>query len=458
MQPEQVARGACSRSGLALNLLVLCCAFGCNEASKPMGLECEQGAVCKDSDCDTICDDAEDAKHKRDTDRDGTPDFEDLDSDADGIPDLEEAGDDDPLTPPFDRNLDEIADYLDKHYPLDAGKDRPLPSSGTIAMGVSADTHLPDAQLYVPYVLDGAKLYDGDDAQSYAWKIDGSACDELFAALDPEATPESGMLSVTLSDADQAEAHALFTSPGDYEVTLRVATPSGDQTRSFELRVRARGIRVELCWDKTGPHAGADAVDLDLHLAKRGATEAFFTPEDCYGATCLGAETPWDYASTAPSDLCSGAGAQNDALYLSLGSCPNPRLDRDNRLDQLSATSYRSEAIALDNPDDTDSFRVMVHYVANASTEHDVDVAESRAMRETHPIVNVYCDGELRATFGGIPGVLGDSEEVGLSYAGQMWRVADIVSAAGTCDVKPLASPEDGENYWVSGFDANYGD
>lgn len=422
-----------------------------------MGLECEQGAVCKDSDCDTICDGTEDAKHRRDTDRDGTPDFEDLDSDGDGIPDLEEAGDDDPSSAPFDRNRDGVADYLDKHYPLDAGKDRPLPRSGMMTMGVAADTRLPDGQLYVPYVLDGARLYGGDDAQSYAWQIRGSACDDLFAALDPDATAESGKLSVTLSEADQEEARALFTSPGEYEVTLRVATASGEQTRSFELRVHTPGIRVELCWDKTGPSADAEAVDLDLHLAKRGTTQAFFTPEDCYGATCLGGETPWDYTSTAPSDLCSGAGAQNDALYSNLGSCPNPRLDRDNRLDQLSGSSYRTEAIALDYPDEADTFRVMVHYASNASTATG-GAAGSPAIQETHPIVNVYCEGELRATFGGIPEVLGDSEEVGLSYEGQMWRVADIVSAAGTCNVTPLASPQAGENYWVSGFDASYGD
>jgi hypothetical protein len=117
-----------------------------------MGLECDQGAFCADADCDTICDDAEDAQHKRDSDRDGTPDFEDLDSDADGIPDLEEAGDDDPKTPPIDRNEDGVADFIDKHYPLDQGKNRPLSSMMTMAVSSAdpeqdaSDAETPSAQ------------------------------------------------------------------------------------------------------------------------------------------------------------------------------------------------------------------------------------------------------------------------------------------------------------------------
>jgi hypothetical protein len=446
-----------------------------------------------DSDCDTICDDVEDAQHRRDTDRDGTPDFEDLDSDADGIPDVEEAGDDDPATAPFDRNLDGKPDYLDKHYPLDAGKDRPLAGSGSIAMGVSEagssaedmpgaglppsaacaspdgcepqlscpalnDPRTPDPRLFVPYILDAAQFYAGDDVQDYHWDISGSGCDRLYAAIDPSATATSGKLSVTLADANQQRAEALFTSAGDYEVGLRIVTARGDLSCSFKLRVRSPGIRVELCWDKTGPTARADAVDLDLHLAKAGTTPEFFTPEDCYADTCRGSDTPWDYTATSPVDVCSGSVAQNYAVYSSAGACPNPRLDTDNRLDQRSASKYLTEAIALDAPDSGDRFRVMVHYAATLSADELGEDAGMPAIHEAHPIVNIYCDGELRGTFGGIPEVLGDPEEVGLSYEGQMWRVADIVSADGTYNVTPLVSPEVGSGYWVSGFDARYGD
>jgi hypothetical protein len=100
----------------------------------------------------------------------------------------------------------------------------------------------------------------------------------------------------------------------------------------------------------------------------------------------------------------------------------------------------------------------MVHYAATVSADDRGEDAGMPAIHTTHPIVNIYCNGELSGTFGGIPEVLGDPEEVGLSYEGQMWRVADIVSADGTCDVTPLVSPEVGSGYWVSGFDARYGD
>jgi hypothetical protein len=489
MQPEQAPQLWNARVGLVFKLLALCCTCAaCGQPSKQNGLECDQGTVCTDSDCDTICDREEDRAHRRDTDHDGTPDFEDLDSDADGIPDLEEAGDDDPSTPPIDRNLDGKADYLDKHYPLDAGKDRPLAGSGSVAMGVEAaaasgsdpappsaacsqgecaskfacpgpdDAPTEEAHLYVPFQLDAADFYAGDDVRGYRWYVTGSPCDRMFVALNPHATTSSGVLSVTLENLDQRHAQALFTSAGDYDITLRIITSRGDLWCNLKIHVVAPGIRVELCWDKTGPTAGSNAVDLDLHLAKAGVTTAFFTPDDCYEETCGGTEPPWDYASTAPLEDCTGASAQNYAAYESTGACPNPRLDAANRLDQLSASKYVTEAIALDAPRRGDRFRVMVHYASRTRADADGDDDGGTPALEAHPIVNVYCDGELRATVGGIPEVLGDSEEVGLSYEGQMWRAADIVSTDGTCEVTELAPPDGSAGHWVSGFDTSYAD
>ncbi|HKP60830.1 MAG TPA: hypothetical protein VJV78_29075 [Polyangiales bacterium] len=586
MQPGQVALRLRPHLGLAFHLLVVwfCTSCGGSKARPP---ECEQSAFCRDSDCDTICDATEGAEN-RDTDRDGTPDYLDLDSDGDGISDSEEAGDDDLRTDPIDRNEDGKPDYLDKHYPLDAGKHRdasfydagsdaassdasdmhmrdaqtapmcatyvasgcmPAEADGcngldddcdgnideglfcgckrgevrrcfagpASARGVGAcadgeqvctgdefpqwgpcrsghtaepelcdgldndcngcvddlagctaqlhcpgpnDPRTPDAQPYVPYVLDAARFYTGDDVKSYQWQISGSPCDRMFSRIDPSATSTSGKLSFNLKRADQREAEALFALSGSYDVTLRVLTSHGELSCGFTVHVRAPGLRVELCWDKTGPVAGKahDAVDLDLHLAKAGSTPKFFGADDCYWETCRGDRTPWNYTDTTPIQRCSGASAQNYATYAFLGYCPNPRLDADNRLDANSASKYVTENISLDAPAPGDRFRVMVHYNTNVSADALGDDAGVAPAIETHPIVNVYCDGDLRGSFGGVPEQLGDLEEVGLSYPGQMWRVADIVSATGTCSVNPLVPPKVGFGYWVSGFDASYGD
>jgi hypothetical protein len=117
-----------------------------------------------------------------------------------------------------------------------------------------------------------------------------------------------------------------------------------------------------------------------------------------------------------------------------------------------------TENASLDVPTPGDRFRVMVHYNTSVSADALDDDAGVAPAVEAHPIVNVYCDGDLRGSFGGVPEQLGDPEEVGLSYPGQTWRVADIVSAAGTCTVNPLVPPKVGFGYWVTGFDASYGD
>ena len=40
----------------------------------------------------------------------------------------------------------------------------------------------------------------------------------------------------------------------------------------------------------------------------------------------------------------------------------------------------------------------------------------------------------------------------------QVWRVADSVSGDGTYAVDPLVLPTIGSGYWVSKFDASYGE
>ena len=67
----------------------------------------------EDADGDTISDTDEGRESGADTDKDGTPDFEDDDSDGDGIPDYREAGDVDAGSNPVDSDMDGTPDFRD---------------------------------------------------------------------------------------------------------------------------------------------------------------------------------------------------------------------------------------------------------------------------------------------------------------------------------------------------------
>ena len=66
-----------------------------------------------DEDGDSISDEHEGRASNRDTDSDGTPDYQDADSDGDGIPDAAEAGDANVATPPVDSDGDSVPDFID---------------------------------------------------------------------------------------------------------------------------------------------------------------------------------------------------------------------------------------------------------------------------------------------------------------------------------------------------------
>jgi hypothetical protein len=584
---------------LGISLVIACAA--CGDGNEPEAQACDFGTACRDSDCDTLCDLDEGAAQQRDTDDDGIPDYLDDDADDDGISDLEEAGDEDPKTPPYDRNLDGVADYLDPDYPLGAGRHDPdagsafdasvivpedasvldgsghyahdggnvrpelCPSDavapplclsseadlcdgldndcdgtvdgdeicgcdrgavracfigppgrrnvGACASGTQVcegeeftkwspcqggiapsqeicdgldndcngcsdelsdcvpalscpgpgDPRTPDAKPFAPYVLDASKFYQGlgvKAVKSYRWQIEGSPCDRMFGALDGSATAQSGKLSYRLEDDRSAKATAHFSLSGSYIVTLIITTDDGEQRCSWPLHVRAPGLRVELCWDKTGPvaHGANQAVDLDLHLGRRAATSTWGSDQDCYWETCRGYETPWSFANTTPLSSCSGEGAQNYAAYSALGYCPNPRLDADNRLDEASAARYITENINLDAPQNGDELRVMVHYNTNLPADEAEPGSLPLPAIATHPLVNVYCNGELHGSFGGDPVILGDSEELeGFTTPGQMWRVLDVTTWTDGCTVSGLQAPAPSGGYWVSEWEAHYG-
>lgn len=91
-------------------VLALCLLVACGPSAGGGGDDTDTG---EDADGDTISDTDEGIASAVDTDKDGTPDYQDDDSDGDGIPDYREAGDAEADTDPVDSDGDGIPDFRD---------------------------------------------------------------------------------------------------------------------------------------------------------------------------------------------------------------------------------------------------------------------------------------------------------------------------------------------------------
>lgn len=307
------------------------------------------------------------------------------------------------------------------------------------------DPRVPLGRPFSTYELRGAEFYPGSDAVAWQWDVEGTPCDALFLGISGStATASNGQLSFRVNTPRMQNASINFTLSGDYTVTLTVRKSDGTLfTCTWIVHVVAPGLRVELCWDKTGPTTPRAPIDVDLHLGKTGATPAWFNAtNDCDYASCKnGSTVAWHYPAS-PLANCTGTGARGTYSR----ECPNPRLDIDN-IDETS--SYVPENINLDNPGDGDTFRVMVHYY------------DTTATAVTRPLVNVYCGGTLRGTYGQAPDAVTGFNEGGGRGGGDMWRVADIATSldsAGnvSCDLTPLHAPGTTSGYYVTTDSSTY--
>ena len=312
------------------------------------------------------------------------------------------------------------------------------------------DPRTPDGRPFSTYPLRGSDFYSGGDAQTWRWEVTGTPCDRMFLALPSStATGDNGQLSFRVTSAASENASIDFTLSGDYQVTLTVTRRDGTTfTCSWVVHVRAPGLRVELCWDATGPTAShfGGTVDVDLHLGKHGTTPRWFDGNDCDYASCKtdsawgGSGLSWGYANS-PLANCTGPGSRGGFTM----HCPNPRLDIDNI---SQSREYVPENVNVDNPNDGDRFRVMVHHYTSTR-------------RAAQPLVNVYCGGELRGTYGAAPDVVAGFDEGGGRNGGDMWRVVDIetrVSGGVTtdCSLTPLHAPGSSTGYWITTGDSTF--
>jgi hypothetical protein len=302
---------------------------------------------------------------------------------------------------------------------------------------------------YTDVALKGELFFPGA-ATSWSWKIAGGPCDQLFYA-----TTAAHNQSFTLTGPTAKDATAHFTLSGDYTVTLTVVGADGQTyTCTWVQHIIGPGVRVELCWDNSDSDD-----DVDLHVHKSGTTTNWFTTggassttdnsDDCFYSNCKATDysTPanamsaaqWGYTNS-PIAECIGS-PEGGTWNTGLMACHNPRLDIDN----TGGRPGTPENINVDNAKNGESFRAAVHYYSNSGTTS-----------VEHPLVNIYCGGNLKASFGKAPNTLAGFDTGKAYNKGSMWRVADvkaIVDATGNttdCTVTALHPPSTTMGYWLT--------
>jgi len=284
---------------------------------------------------------------------------------------------------------------------------------------------VPEGVPFMPYEMHGTDYYDGD-AQGWRWTVKGGPCDEVL-----------GNTSFTLGGANTADATLNTTLSGDYTVTMEVDTGSEILKCEWVVHFKGPGLRVELCWDTTG----LLGTDIDLHMHNPlNTTDWFNTPEDCYYMNCrASAGASWADWGYPLSDLDNCRYTPGKIQWNNMGGCRNPRLDIDN-----INTKGKPENINVDEPLDGETYRVLVHYYSG--------------YKLTHPVVNVYCQGELLGTYGVAPQLQGFNHGDGQA-SGQMWRVVDVTTHYDNditeCDLVPLTDPS-GSGYWLTEDDVTF--
>ncbi len=359
----------------------------------------------------------------------GAPDRRNLGACSDGVQTCSEFGIWDfcvgAVTP-----VDEICNGMDDD--CDGSVDEELP-------GCESSMTCPSGQGAAPlssFSLIGTDIYDGPFT-SWRWDVE---C--------PPTVPDGSCPQPSDPNAQNTEVY--FIASGTYRITVTIETPEGPFECSFAVWIQGAGLRVELNWDTQGSAHGD--TDVDLHLHRPGTNADWFTDDDCYFSNCTagshewGDAVDWGMPNTTDISACSQAPHGNGDTWTGLGYCANPRLDVDIvtcNSDQTDATEYdfcSPENINVDNPSQDDVFRVMVNYYS----EHSHSGA-------THPSVNIFCGGALRASFG-IAGDVALTHGSDYGESNDNWMVADLrfyTDECGnlTCEVEPLETIIQGPDF-----------
>lgn len=310
------------------------------------------------------------------------------------------------------------------------------------------------AQPFEDFFIDGNKIYDpageynDGGTATWEWTLTKGPCDVVLGKTSFTTKADktlaglagNGTATNTVSGQGLSQFKVKFRLSGNYNLHIKVTRENGETYEcKKEIRVLSKGLRVELCWDKTGNYMD-DGRDIDLYLGKNGVTTKWREGSEhtsCYYGNCKGDE---DHNSEYNWDV-SGWGYEKTKNYNKDGIkdvlLENPRLDIDNR-----TTKGEPENINVDNPNDGDTFRVLVNFYSSTSAL-------------VHPVVNVYCGGTRKATFGGTQSATGDSftyDETNFEDKNDSWKVVEIKwdgdVSSDTCVLTPK---------WDGGYVVNQG-
>ena len=307
------------------------------------------------------------------------------------------------------------------------------PSCCIVELACPGPGDLPDGQPFQNYVIDGTQFFSGT-VQSWSWDVTGGPCDQLLLT-----TTSPVVQSFTISGQTTSMLTLRPTLSGDYTVHVRITAVGGTVYEcTFIVHIAGPGLRIEQCSDRTAQ------TDIDLHLHRPGTTTQWATlpsgatnPDDCHFRNCKSSASSatapnWGYPNSPLSEC---VGGPEGATWMTLGYCRNPRLDIDSIND-----NGVPENINVDIPQNNGTYRVMVHYWGGTGA--------------SHPLVNVYCGGNLRGTYGAAPDVVPNFDSSG-STTGDVWRVVDatptVVAGVTTdCVLTPLHPPSMTTGYWVT--------
>ena len=276
------------------------------------------------------------------------------------------------------------------------------------------------AKPFADKIINGKQIYDSSlqfndaDTAKWEWTLTRGNCDIVLnktsfttkgAKTEAELAGE-GSESTVVSGTGLSQFKVRFKLSGSYTLHLKVTRENGESYEcEWTLDVVSNGLRVELCWDKTG------SKDIDLYLGKNGVTNGWRS-KSCYFGNCKGDPSNTNYNWSSALEEWGYAETNNynkEGVWTE--KMKNPRLDMDN-----ISTPGKPENINVDEPKEEDTFRVMVHYYTSSSGV-------------VHPVVNVYCGGTRKATFGGDPSDDGNSFNYNITnFDGHndSWKVTEI--------------------------------